>query len=1374
MALSHKDFFYYVEMNPAHWRRFAHILQGEDVLISFIHLTKKKDPRRTFTEELKKHSGRVMIDSGGFSNFTRPGTVRFDEWAEYVKDAKSWCDEYVTFDDLGSRSRTLKFFAKARKLGLDPLFVDHLWMRTQRTEVDAIWKSADKLCLSGFARTLPTQKPFPGDPKARVHEAFEKGREHKTSTHLLAVSSLRRFLPYLDRVHSVDSAGWAKGAAFGAVLIFDPEDLGGGLVVPRVRAYRYPGGTSETNAVLSADQKRESWDYPLRKFKVPTHWALPQRAKAVSLWNLKRYIKAVKKVDPDDLRKRIAQRAEEKKVSKSTTYFFLDGDDFDFDGMEPVEKKKAEAEIDRDEIKGYLDQAGDFVVVPEFVSLVGSMVTGDPETPPQDVDLLVRGLQPDPKIELKLDRIFPPEVREHVSIIFDPQGPNWDSLPLYDLVCRRRTDDQVKAVDEPGYKPFPSRHPVTKATVRVGRPFTPLKARGGYHLGEFFDLGPLWDLWVDPNLKSGKSIAVEPKYDGIRFTVHKDGDKVWVFTEDEKRDRAEILVDVVEEVKGLKPDRLILDGELVKWEKGQPLARHDMMDLVVGKDPIKGEDLRLNVFDVVWADDESLVDSTWEDRQKALRTVLPEDGKHLRRVRPRVVSNRREFTAALKWARNFVGSEGAMLKLTDSPYDLDGRTGAWAKLKDVFEIKCVVIGVRKKMPTDQEDPKFRSSPGRWTFEGIKDPSAYTYRCAVRGRGGQLVPIEGERTYTDSDLKVRYVKAGDKDPVTGQVASTSGWKGVDDPALWKMGRGFKSRGAGDLEYGITYNTGTEAEIGDVITVSPVLVRDWVGEDGRRHYSWTFPIVREADPTREKPDTVEDLRRIAESSSDRSPEKEPKPEEVQAAALSPSTLRLSYLQKQKRTDLDPDETSREESRELTEALTGDPYQVEQKGAKSYPFVFQYHYRGFWSDEERDQLRKALVRARAARDRGEKDEARTLLKGLWQEFSPLRLKAPVEEIREAANRADDAGEGNVSPTVRRFLDDKVPDLDELDDVEKKIVNLGNVHGDLRMKSPEGNWLVGWTLDTPKTAVQTLGGEATPLLRSMVTDNEPGDNVVSQRKLVQPVSWLKVVTKDKPVKKIGPGDVGSTRGTSAEYHYVDSGEVVFGAQKTDFHEYFFFPKSGKWGGRWGVQLIEGRPDYERVPGEFWITNRPAKTQTPYIQTHDRKVEEEKAKKDKVDLVWNEDTIKALRRKKYPDLADVKKSTGTDADTDERQRVSISIPIVKVAKEERYIMGIVMIPEVADAHGEVTSAEEIRQAAHKFLARGPKIGYQHSETPGGLTLLESYIAPVDFALGTRKIVKGTWLMAVRVDNDKIWKEVKDGTITGFSIEGYARKVPVT
>jgi site-specific DNA-adenine methylase len=110
---------------------------------------------------------------------------------------------------------------------------------------------------------------------------------------------------------------------------------------------------------------------------------------------------------------------------------------------------------------------------------------------------------------------------------------------------------------------------------------------------------------------------------------------------------------------------------------------------------------------------------------------------------------------------------------------------------------------------------------------------------------------------------------------------------------------------------------------------------------------------------------------------------------------------------------------------------------------------------------------------------------------------------------------------------------------------------------------------------------------------------------------------------------------------------------------------------------------------------------------------------------------------------------------------------------DERYVLGIVLEPEVVDAQGDIYSADEIRAAAHRFMEEFGGLGLMHRlRVNDQVKVLESYLAPTDFNIGAIAVRKGTWLLAVRVLSDELWDRVKTGDLTGFSIGGSARRVP--
>lgn len=109
--------------------------------------------------------------------------------------------------------------------------------------------------------------------------------------------------------------------------------------------------------------------------------------------------------------------------------------------------------------------------------------------------------------------------------------------------------------------------------------------------------------------------------------------------------------------------------------------------------------------------------------------------------------------------------------------------------------------------------------------------------------------------------------------------------------------------------------------------------------------------------------------------------------------------------------------------------------------------------------------------------------------------------------------------------------------------------------------------------------------------------------------------------------------------------------------------------------------------------------------------------------------------------------------------------------EEQRTVLGIVLVPDDVDSQGDTYSAEEVRKTAHLYMTDYRNIGLQHKALVNRVVkLVESYIAPVDFTLAGTAVREGTWLMKVRIDDDTLWKKVKNGELTGFSIAGFATK----
>jgi DNA adenine methylase len=136
----------------------------------------------------------------------------------------------------------------------------------------------------------------------------------------------------------------------------------------------------------------------------------------------------------------------------------------------------------------------------------------------------------------------------------------------------------------------------------------------------------------------------------------------------------------------------------------------------------------------------------------------------------------------------------------------------------------------------------------------------------------------------------------------------------------------------------------------------------------------------------------------------------------------------------------------------------------------------------------------------------------------------------------------------------------------------------------------------------------------------------------------------------------------------------------------------------------------------------------------------------------------------------------GAETTVQPSERLSVvldkRIPLLKTG-EERYVLGVVLEPETVDAQSDIYSSAEVREAAHRFMEEYQNVGLMHRDLVNGkVKILESYVAPAPFEIDSTQIKKGTWLLAVRVIDDELWRQVKTGELGGFSIGGSAVRNP--
>ena len=138
----------------------------------------------------------------------------------------------------------------------------------------------------------------------------------------------------------------------------------------------------------------------------------------------------------------------------------------------------------------------------------------------------------------------------------------------------------------------------------------------------------------------------------------------------------------------------------------------------------------------------------------------------------------------------------------------------------------------------------------------------------------------------------------------------------------------------------------------------------------------------------------------------------------------------------------------------------------------------------------------------------------------------------------------------------------------------------------------------------------------------------------------------------------------------------------------------------------------------------------------------------------------------------DFEKAEVAKVDDREVYDFEASFPVSKSDDMMRLVYGVVLIPEEVDLQNDIIGEVGIEKTAHRFLAdynRGNEMGHMHVRLGDiGIDLVESYIAPVDFTLGDQPIKKGSWVMVAKINDDKLWQDVLDEKLTGFSVAGIA------
>ncbi|MDW3177103.1 MAG: ATP-dependent DNA ligase [Acidimicrobiia bacterium] len=187
-------------------------------------------------------------------------------------------------------------------------------------------------------------------------------------------------------------------------------------------------------------------------------------------------------------------------------------------------------------------------------------------------------------------------------------------------------------------------------------------------------------------------LALEPKWDGFRCIVFKDGDEIVLGSRNQKPFNR-YFPELFEPLRASLPERCVVDGELIVEIDGSldfdALGQRihpaeSRVNMLAEKTPVS-----FVAFDALALGDEGLLDTPFIERRAILESLAPEfvESIHLAPMTT-------DRTQAMEWFHTLEGAglDGLIAKPLDGVYVQDKRVQF--KLKHVRTIDCVVAGYR--------------------------------------------------------------------------------------------------------------------------------------------------------------------------------------------------------------------------------------------------------------------------------------------------------------------------------------------------------------------------------------------------------------------------------------------------------------------------------------------------------------------------------------------------------------------------------------------------------------------------------------------------------------------------------------------------------
>lgn len=223
-----------------------------------------------------------------------------------------------------------------------------------------------------------------------------------------------------------------------------------------------------------------------------------------------------------------------------------------------------------------------------------------------------------------------------------------------------------------------------KVTIKTGRPVEVMLAQKIGGIKEVLE-------------KFGKA-AFEIKYDGARIQIHKDYNRMELYTRRLENVTKQFPEIVREARENIKAKSAIIEGELVaikSVEDRHPRPFQDLSRRIKRRynipEMVKNIPVEINLFDILYYEGESRIGYGFMDRRGLLERIVDQTDSF--RLADQLITDDIKKAEVFYKKALSLGHEGVMAKNPDAPYQPGSRVGYMYKIKPIMEtLDLVIVG----------------------------------------------------------------------------------------------------------------------------------------------------------------------------------------------------------------------------------------------------------------------------------------------------------------------------------------------------------------------------------------------------------------------------------------------------------------------------------------------------------------------------------------------------------------------------------------------------------------------------------------------------------------------------------------------------------